>query len=169
MEKRVVNTISSAVIMIKQFQWIMKQSRLGVYSHIKKWTPVSHESVGVIHCMYTSLGICMAMSKSLSTKSSGLLNHLDQYKWAWYPLFAHVFNRHKIPWLPDTIMYRPCHDDVDVMISLLFYNGYLCLTLWAFHYLRPPAPWIQNNDSQTTAENVCEVRVRGIDVFLWFL
>jgi len=35
----------------------------------------------------------MAMSKSLSTKSSGLLNHLDQYKWAWYPLFAHVFKR----------------------------------------------------------------------------
>jgi len=24
------------------------------------------------------------------------------------------FNRHKIPWLPDTIMYHPCHDDVDV-------------------------------------------------------
>ena len=116
--------------MIKQFQWIMKQSRLGVYSDIKNehlWA--MNQWVLAIHCMYTSLGICMAMSKSLSTKSSGLLNHLDQYKWAWYPLFAHVFNHHEILWLPDTVVYRSCHDDVDVMISLLFTMA-ICVSLF---------------------------------------
>ena len=40
-------------------------------------------------------------------------------KRAWYPLLAHVFNRHKIPWLPDTTVQHSCYDNIDFIISLL--------------------------------------------------
>ena len=39
-------------------------------------------------------------------------------------------------------------------------NGYLCVTLRAFDYLQPPAPWMQNDYFQTTAESICGVHVR---------
>ena len=64
---------------------------------------------------------------------------------------AHGVNRHEIPWLVDTTVQRSCYD---VTISLLF-AMFMCHSL----SIRPPMPWMQSNDFQTTAESVCEVRV----------
>jgi len=57
-----------------------------------------------------------------------------------------------------------CNIYVMMMSTLWFHcflQGYSCVTLWAFHYLQPPAPWMQSNDFQTTAESVCEICIRG--------
>ena len=61
-----------------------------------------------------------------------------------------------------------CFDDIDVMINFIVVcNGYLCVTLQAFNYLWPPAPWMRSDDFLTTAESicVCEVCVQGKGCF----
>ena len=53
--------------------------------------------------------------------------------------------------------------NIHVIMTLTLFvvcNGYSCR---AFNYLRPPVPWMQSDDFQTTAESVCEVCVRRLN------
>jgi len=60
----------------------------------------------------------------------------------------------------------PCNVWVMMTLTLWFHcclqcQATQCVTLQAFHYLRPPVPWMPSNDSQTTAESVCEIHLWG--------